>query len=103
MTEHKKIIYQLEDTFALGKSLPVVAMRQLPKIAERLNALEDHPDYMPDTAKVIAKSVVEFYNKNMEIIDDERELKEVFTKACKSKFYSHHYLNLFAEVKKILY
>lgn len=95
MTEHKKLIYQLEDTFTLGKQLPVVALRQLSKLAQRFRDLPDVPDYLPGTSVAVATNIETFVRTNNRYIDDERELKESFTVACKNKLFSHHYLKLF--------
>lgn len=95
MTEHKKLAYQSEDTFVLGKSLPIVAMRQLPKIADKFLALDDHPDYWPGAHRAMANGIMEFYEENKRYMDDERELKERFTRACKLHQNSHYTLALF--------
>ena len=71
MTEHKRLAYLSEDTFALGKSLPVVAMRQLPKLAEKFRALPDHPDYLPGAQNAMADGIMTFYNRNLKYMDDE--------------------------------
>lgn len=95
MTEIKKLAYQSEDTFVLGKSLPVVAMRQLPKLAEKFRALDEHPDYNPGAHRAMASGIMDFYNANVKYMDDERELKERFTRACKLHQNSHYTLALF--------
>lgn len=96
MNEHKKLAYLSEDTFKLGISLPVVAMRQLPKIAEQFNALPDHPDYLPGAQRAMAYGIMKFYNDNKRFMDDERELREAFTEACKLHKNSHYTLAMFA-------
>ena len=96
MNEYKKIAYESEDTFALGKTLPVVAMRQLPKIADKFYALPDHPDYVPGLQRAMGNGVMRFYNNNLKYMDDERELKEQFKKACKLHHHSHYELRLFS-------
>ena len=101
MTEYKKLIYELEDTFALGKSLPLVALRQLPKIAEKFKELPDIPDYLPGTQKALSNGITQFLNECNKIIDDERELKEVFTMRTKLHHYSHYTLRHF-ETKNVI-
>lgn len=97
MTDYKKLIYKVEDTFHLGKSLPVVAMRQLPKLAEQFRALPDIPEYLPNTQKTIADVIIDFYNTNKLFMDDERELLDVFTSACKLNTYSRYTLRMFEQ------
>ena len=95
MTDYKRLIYKVEDTFVLGKSLPVVAMRQLPKLAEQYAALPDIPDYLPNTQKGIAAGIMTFYDDNKKYMDDERQLFESFNRACKLHQHSRHTLALF--------
>lgn len=101
MNEYKKLAYQLEDTFALGISLPVVAIRQLPKIAERFAALPNDPDYLDGVQYVMHKNIMSFVEKNKRYMDDERELRTVFEKAHKSKMYSHHYFKIYEMMKSL--
>lgn len=95
MTEYKKLIYKVEDTFILGKTLPVVAMRQLPKLAEQFAALPDVPEYIPRTQEGIASGIMTFYNTNKRFMDDERELLEAFTVVCKNHHHSRYTLRLY--------
>lgn len=95
MTDYKKLAYQCEDTFILGKSLPVVALRQLPKIADKFLALIDHPDYLPGTQRAMASGIMTFYRTNERYINDERQLREAFYMACKLHHHSHYTLALF--------
>lgn len=95
MTEYKKLAYQCEDTFILGKSLPIVALRQLPKIADKFLALPDVPDYLPGTQRAIASGIMDFYDTNKPYADDERQLRESFIDSCKQHRHSHYTLNLF--------
>lgn len=95
MTEYKKLIYKTEDTFILGKSLPVVAMRQLPKLAQQFRSLPDSPCYMPGTQVAIASGIMTFYNTNMRFMDDERELLEAFNVAVRLHHHSHYTLRLY--------
>lgn len=95
MNDYKKLAYQSEDTFALGKTLPVVAMRQLPKLADKFKALPDHPDYLPGTQQAMSERIMEFHRDNMRFMDDERELKESFKKACKLRHHGPFELLLF--------
>ena len=95
MTDYKKLSYKLEDTFELGKSLPVVAIRQLPKIAGQFRSLPDHPDYLTKTSEAMARLIDDFVSENKRYIDDERELRQVFVKACKKNRYGHYLLRLF--------
>ena len=101
MNEHKKLAYQLEDTFALGISLPVVAMRQLPKIAEKFAALPDCNDYPNGVQRVMHEHIMSFVEKNKRYMDDERELREIFVKAQKSNMYSHHYFKIYEMMKSL--
>jgi len=96
MTEHKRLAYLSEDTFRLGITLPVVALRQLPKLAEKFRALPDVPDYWPGAQRAMAAGIMAFYDANKHLMDDERELRESFTRACKLHQHSHHTLALFA-------
>lgn len=95
MTEYKQLIYKVEDTFILGKTLPVVAMRQLPKLAEQFAALPDSPLYINGTQKAIASGIMTFYDTNKRFMDDERELFEAFNVACKMHHHSRYTLRLF--------
>ncbi len=95
MTEIKKLAYESEDTFILGKSLPVVAMRQLPKLADKFLALPDHPDYLPGAQRAMASSILSFYEENKHLMDDERELRRRFEKECKLHRHSSCELALF--------
>ena len=95
MTELKKLSYKLEDIFTLGKSLPVVSMRQLPKLAEQFVQLKDTPGYIRNTHKAIATHIMTFYEKNKDNMDDEQLLSERFTQACKLNRYGHHLLRLY--------
>lgn len=83
MTELKRLSYKLEDTFVLGRSLPVVAIRQIKRLSDQIRALEDHPDYLPRTPSIIAEIIDDFVESNKHLLDDERELKEVFERVCK--------------------
>lgn len=94
MTDYKRLAYQSEDIFRLGVSLPVVAMRQLPKLAEKFHALPDHPEYKPGTQHAMAEGIMDFYREHLHLMDDERELREAFDKACKLHHYSHFMLAL---------
>lgn len=95
MTDHKKLAYKLEDTFILGKSLPVVAMRQLPKLADQFRTLPDHSSYQPGTSAAIAGLIEDFADENKRYMDDERELKQIFERTCKANRFGHHLLSLF--------
>ena len=95
MTELKKLSYKLEDTFALGKSLPVVAMRQLPRIADAFAVLPDDQEYIAGTQQALARHVRCFVAEHIGMMDDERELKRVFADACKKASYGPRYLELF--------
>lgn len=95
MTEYKKLSYKSEDTFKLGLTLPVVAMRQLPKLAKEFDELPDNPDYMRDTQHAFADGIMRFYNENLRYMDDERQLRENFQRVVKLAHYSHKYLALF--------
>ena len=95
MNEYKKLAYKLEDTFALGKSLPIVAMRQLTKIAEEFTNLQEDDCYKPKTHIMMASHINDFVSKHKHLMDDERELKKVFTSACKHERYGPKFLELF--------
>ena len=95
MTDYKRLIYKVEDTFILGKSLPVVALRQLPKLAQQFETLPNIPEYISGTQRAMAEIIMDFYNENKTLIDDERELLDVFKKVCKLHKYSHYTLRLF--------
>ena len=96
MTEYKKLIYKVEDTIALGKSLPVVAMRQLPKLAKEFEGLQDIQEYKPGTQALMSAWIMAFYNNNEKLLDDERELKKIFTQYSKLEFF----LNIIKVYKK---
>ena len=97
MNEYKRLIYKVEDTFILGKSLPIVAMRQLPKLAEQFKALPDIPEYLPNTQVGIATGIMTFYDTNRRYMNDERELLEAFSVACKMNHHSRYTLRLFEQ------
>lgn len=104
MTEYKKLSYELEDTILLGKKLPIVAMNQLPKIAQKFMILPDIEDYLPGTQKAMHDSIMEFVEKNKKYLDDERELKEIFKQKAKLHQLSHYTLRLFdlSHIKQLL-
>ena len=85
---------------ALGKELPVVAMKQLPKIAEKFRSLPDNIDYLPGTAQVMADHIDTFIKDNSRYIDDERELKDIFKEAVSKGKYSKHFLKFFEVEQK---
>lgn len=95
MTEIKKLAYQSEDTFILGKSLPVVAMRQLKKLADKFLALPDEQGYLPGAQRAMASSIMEFYDNNEHLMSDERKLRQCFEQACKLHKNSSFTLALF--------
>lgn len=95
MTEHKKLAYKLEDIFSLGKSLPVVALRQLPRIADEFDALQESDGYLPQTHNVIANSIRRFVSNNSRYMDDERELKRIFKEECRLSSFGTRQLALF--------
>lgn len=95
MTELKKLSYKLEDTFILGKSLPVVAMRQLVKLARQFSELPDEPGYEIGTQKAISRHIVIFLDRNEKYIDDERELLKIFNDAVKRHLYGPCLLTFF--------
>ncbi|MBQ9560581.1 MAG: hypothetical protein IJV08_11490 [Bacteroidaceae bacterium] len=96
MTELKKLSYKLEDTFALGRSLPVVAMRQLPKLADAFEALPQEPGYVEGVPLAMASHIRGFVSRNSRLIDDERQLTAIFTDACRRAVYGPRYLALLA-------
>ncbi len=96
MTEYKKLSYKLEDAVYLGKSLPLVVLRQtLPKLAEQFSSLPDIQEYTPGTQRAIAKLITDFVDELKHFVDDECELKERFIKADKNNKLGHHLLVLF--------
>ena len=95
MTEIKKLSYQSEDTFILGKSLPVVAMRQLKKLADKFIMLPDEPGFLPGSQCAMASLIMSFIEDNEHLMDDERELKKRFERACKLNKCSSYTLELF--------
>lgn len=97
MTEIKKLSYKLEDIFALGKSLPVVAIRQLPKIIEQFRQLPDEQGYIPATQNAMACHVEKFQETMLPYIDDEKFLRKSFEVAYKNHRYGPDYLALYEE------
>lgn len=95
MTELKKLAYLSEDTFILGKSLPVVAMRQLKKLADKFLALPDEQGYLQGTQRAMASGILSFYEKNEHLMGDERELRKSFEVACKLHQHSSYTLSLY--------
>lgn len=96
MTEYKRLSYKLEDAIYLGKSIPIVVLRQtLPTLAKLFDALPDIPDYIPGTQHAISKMITDFIDEQSHFADDECELKERFVKADKFNKLGHHLLSLF--------
>ena len=95
MTELKKLSYKLEDTFVLGKSLPVVAMRQLPKLADAFAALPNEDGYVKGAPLAMANHIRCFLRRNNQFMDDERELLKIFDDACRRALYGPQYLALY--------
>lgn len=95
MTDYKRLAYKLEDTVYLGKSLPIVALRQMPRLAEQFAALPDIPQYLHGTQRALSSHIMYFVNEQQDFLDDERELKERFTRADKLDLFGPHYLKLF--------
>lgn len=104
MTPQKKLIYQMEDTFTLGKSLPIVAMRQMPKLAEKFRATPDLPEHPTGSMNAMADNIDRFYRENKQLLDDndERELFGIFNNACKSKQFSNSYFRMVEAIKSLL-
>ena len=95
MTEYNKLFYKIEDTFVLGRALPVVAMRQITKLAEQIRSLPDSPQYIQNTQNVISEDLMKFYEDNKHLMDDERALKKVFDYQCKKGMFKSSLLALF--------
>ena len=80
MKEYRKLTSEMEDCVALGKSLPVVALRQMKKIAAKFGKMPDTPDLLPGTQHAFEKMLNKFVDECMEDADDERYLKQIFAK-----------------------
>lgn len=85
----------MEDTFLLGKHLPIVAMNQLPKLASAFSSLQECSQYKPKTNLMMCEHINEFVRENQRLLNDERELKGVFETACKRGHYGSKFLSLF--------
>jgi 23S rRNA C2498 (ribose-2'-O)-methylase RlmM len=84
LTPFKKVIYQAEDTVLLGKSLPLVAHRQLLKIVEKLRAMpHDERLHYEDAEEKAAQEIEKFCKSLSFHLDDEREMKKILTRYSK--------------------